>query len=130
MAGEHISDPGAVGHIERLAGALAALCADGATLLVASTDLSHLDNYADVVRIDRRLVDLVAAFDVDGVIAALQAGQVQACGAVGLATVLRAAQKLGAGGAQVLAYAASGDVTGNKRPGTYTVGYLAAAAYA
>jgi AmmeMemoRadiSam system protein B len=129
MAGEHISDPGAAAHIERLAGALAALCADGETLLVASTDLSHLDNYADVVRIDRRLVDLVAAFDVEGMISALQAGQVQACGAVGLAVVLRAAQKLGARGAQVLAYAASGDVTGNKRPGTYTVGYLAAAAY-
>lgn len=130
MAGEHITDPGATGHVERLAGAIAELCADGETLLVASTDLSHLDNYADVVRIDRMLVDLVAAFDVDGVASALQAGQVQACGAVGLVTVLRAAQKLGARGAQVLAYAASGDVTGNKRPGTYTVGYLAAAAYA
>lgn len=30
----------------------------------------------------------------------------------------------------MLAYTASSDVTGNKRPGTYTVGYLAAAAYA
>lgn len=130
MVGEHIADPGAIAHIERLAGAIAELAADGATLLVASTDLSHLDNYADVVRIDRKLVELVAAFDVDGLAAALRAEQVQACGAVGLVTVLRAAQKLGARGAQVLAYAASGDVTGDKRPGTYTVGYLAAAAYA
>jgi len=55
---------------------------------------------------------------------------VQACGATGLVTALRTAQKLGARGAQVLAYAASGDVTGDKRPGTYCVGYLAAAAYA
>jgi MEMO1 family protein len=130
MAGEHIADPGALAHIERLAGAIAELCADGSTLLVASTDLTHLDNYAEVVRIDRKLVDLVAAFDVDGLAAALQAEQVQACGAVGLVTVLLAAQKLGARGAQVLAYTSSGDVTGNKRPGTYTVGYLAAAAYA
>jgi len=29
--------------------------------------------------------------------------------------------------AQVLRYAASGDITGDKRPGTYTVGHLAAA---
>ncbi len=29
----------------------------------------------------------------------------------------------------MLAYTASGDVSGNKRPGTYCVGYLAAAAY-
>jgi hypothetical protein len=130
MAGEHIADPGAAAHIERLVDAVAELAVDGTTLLVASTDLSHLDNYADVVRIDRKLVDLVAAFDVDGLSAALQAEQAQACGAVGLVTVLRAAQKLGARGARVLAYAASGDVTGDKRPGTYTVGYVAAAAYA
>jgi len=89
-----------------------------------------MDNYADVVRTDRRLVDLVGAFDVDGLTRALAAGEVQACGATGLVTVFRAAQRRGARGAQVLAYASSGDVTGNKRPGTYTVGYLAAAAYA
>ena len=49
-----------------MADALAELCADGTSLLVASTDLTHLDNYAEVVRIDRTLVDLVAAFDVGG----------------------------------------------------------------
>ena len=54
----------------------------------------------------------------------------QACGATGLVTVFKAAQRLGARGAQVLSYASSGDVTGNKRPGIYTVGYLAAAVYA
>jgi len=54
---------------------------------------------------------------------------VNACGDAGLAAVLRAAQTRGATGAQVLRYAASGDVTGDKRPGVYTVGYLAAAVY-
>jgi len=129
MLGEQIGEPGAAARVEALAATLADL-ADADTLFVASTDLSHLDNYTDVVRIDRGLVDLVAAFDVDGLTAALRAGKVQACGATGLVTALRTAQKLGARGAQVLAYAASGDVTGDKRPGTYCVGYLAAAAYA
>jgi AmmeMemoRadiSam system protein B len=129
MLGEHISEPGASARLETLAAALVELC-DEQTLLVASTDLSHMDNYADVVRTDRRLVDLVDAFDVDGLMRALAAGEVQACGATGLVTVFRAAQRRGARGARVLAYASSGDVTGNKRPGTYTVGYLAAAAYA
>ena len=128
MAGEYIGDPGTPAHIEQMAAALAELCADGTTLLVASTDLTHLDNYTEVVRIDRTLLDLVNAFDVVGLNAALQAERVQACGAVGLVTVLRAAQMLGARRAQVLAYAASGDVTGDKRPGTYCVGYMAAAA--
>jgi AmmeMemoRadiSam system protein B len=129
MAGEYIVDPGTPAHIEQLADALAELCADEATLLVASTDLTHLDDYAAVIRIDRMLLELVDTFDVAGLSAALHAEQVQACGAVGLVTVLRAAQKLGARRAQVLAYAASGDVTGDKRPGTYCVGYMAAAAY-
>ena len=128
LMGEHIAAPGAVGRLDRLAAALARL-ADDKTLFVASTDLSHLNNYEDVVRIDRRLCDLVAAFDVDGLAAALADEAVQACGAAGLVTALRAAQLLGAQGCRVLNYAASGDVTGDRRPGTYTVGYLAAAAY-
>ena len=129
MAGEYIGDPGTPAHVEQMAAALADLCADRTSLLVASTDLTHLDNYAEVVRIDRTLLDLVDAFDVVGLNAALQAERVQACGAVGLVTVLRAAQMLGARRSQVLTYAASGDVTGDKRPGTYCVGYMAAAVY-
>ncbi len=138
MFGEHVADrdpadhhpreSGVLARIDQLASALAALW-DEHTLLVASTDLSHLDNYADVVRIDRKLVDRVAAFDVDGLTAALAAGEVQACGATGLITALRTSQRIGARDAHVLAYAASGDITGNKRPGVYTVGYLAAAIY-
>ena len=134
MAGESIFEPGTYAQIEQMADALAELSADGKTLLVASTDLTHLgdrttDNHAGVVRIDRKLVELVRDFDVARLGAALRTGQVQACGAVGLVTILRAAQRLGAQAAQVLAYTTSSDVTGDKRPGTYCVGYLAAAAY-
>jgi hypothetical protein len=129
MLGEHVGDPGAAGRLVALAAALAELV-DEETLLVASTDLSHLDNYADVVRTDQKLVDLVAAFDVDALTRSLQTEQVHACGATGLVAAFRACQKLGATGARVLIYAASGDVTGDKRPGVYTVGYLAAAVHA
>jgi AmmeMemoRadiSam system protein B len=128
MLGEHIAEPGALTRVHTLANALAAL-SDERTLFVASTDLSHQSDYQAVVRTDRRLADLVSAFDVEGLTAALRAEQVQACGATGLVAVLEAARKAGARGAQVLAYAASGDVTGDKNPGSYTVGYLAAAVY-
>jgi AmmeMemoRadiSam system protein B len=128
MLGQHISDPRAAAQVAELASALAGLV-DAETLLVASTDLSHLDNYNDVVRTDRKLVDLVIEFDVDALAAALADEEVQACGATGLITVLQASRELGAAGAKVLSYAASGDVTGDKRPGVYTVGYLAAAVY-
>ncbi len=96
MFGEHVSESGALSRVDRLASALAALW-DEHTLLVASTDLCHLDNYADVVAIDRKLVERVAAFDVDGLAAALAVEEVQACGATGLVTALRVAA---AGGGQ------------------------------
>ena len=129
MFGEYISDPGVLGRLDALAAVLAEL-SDANTLLVSSTDLSHLNNYADVVRIDQQLVELVDAFDVEGVSAALQTGQVMACGATGLVATLKTAQKLGARGARVLAHTTSGDVTGDKRPGAYCVGYMAVAVYA
>lgn len=128
MMGEHITDPGAAGRLERFAAALAELW-DEDTLIVVSTDLTHAHSYAEVVRTDSALVDLVAAFDVAGLTEALRVGRVQACGAAGLVAALQTCQKLGARGVQVLQYASSGDVTGNKRPGVYTVGYVAAAAY-
>ena len=135
MLGEHIANPGAAAHLDSLAAALVDVirAADAMgqvrTLLIASTDLTHLNNYAEVVRIDRQLVDLVGRFAVPELEAALVEERVQACGATGLVTVLKAARQLGATHIETLAYTASGDVTGDKRPGAYTVGYLAAVAY-
>jgi MEMO1 family protein len=129
MLGQHLSEPGAATQVGALAEALAALV-DSGTLLVASTDLSHLNDYADVVRTDRRLVELITDFAVDELAAALARDEVQACGATGLIAVLRACREIGATGARVLSYTTSGDVTGDKHPGTYTVGYLAAAVHA
>lgn len=128
MLGEPLCYPGAQARVTALAAALADL-SDDDTLFVASTDLSHLKNYAAVVRTDRRLAELLAAFEVAGLTAALAAEQVQACGETGLIAVLEAARLRGARGAKVLAQTTSGDVTGDRRPGVYTVGYLAAAAY-
>lgn len=132
MLGEHIGSAKATERVTVLAQILAELIAGSPamrTLLVCSTDLSHMENYEDVVATDRRLVDLVAAFDIDGLRTALKAGSVQACGAVGLLAAMETCQRLGATGAQVLHYTNSGEVTGDKRPGAYTVGYLAAAIY-
>jgi AmmeMemoRadiSam system protein B len=128
MLGDTIADPGAPARLEQLAAALAALWTPD-TLIIVSTDLTHDDDYAEVVRRDRRLAELAAAFDVPGLTRALVAEQVQACGATGLVAAFRAAETLGAKGATVLAQTTSGDVTGRREPGAYTVGYLAAAIY-
>ncbi len=128
MLSADISDPGTPERLVKLAEALAEL-ADDRTLFVSSTDLSHLHNYTDVTQIDKCLLDLVEAFDLDRLTDALAHGDVFACGATGLITALRAAKLRGATGAKVLAYMNSGDVTGDTRPGNYTVGYMAAVAY-
>lgn len=128
MLGLDIANPGTPAALFSLAKALASL-ADDDTLFVASTDLSHLDDYADVVRIDHQMVELVNAFDIPALVHALADGQVFACGATALVTVLHAAQLLGATSARVLACMNSGDVTHEQRPGNYTVGYMAAVAF-
>ena len=65
-----------------------------------------------------------------GMRAALQREHVQACGATGLYVLAETCERLGASGSKVLQYTSSGDVTGDKRPGTYTVGYMAAVIHA
>jgi AmmeMemoRadiSam system protein B len=51
------------------------------------------------------------------------------CGRMPILVVLHAARSLGADAVQVLHHTTSGDVSGDRRPGQYTVGYMAAAAY-
>jgi AmmeMemoRadiSam system protein B len=98
-------------------------------LLVASTDLHHIDNYQEVVRRDRVVVDAVASFDLDQVRVALSPPDCTVCGRIPVYAVLTAARALGATGVQVLYHTTSGDITGIRTPGQYTVGYMAAAIY-
>ncbi len=96
-------------------------------LLVASTDLSHLYSYRDVVRYDGVFMELLKAFNPQRLAEALMAGECHACGGGPVVTGMMTATALGADTVSVLTYANSGDVTGDKRPGNYIVGYLAAA---
>ncbi len=99
------------------------------TLLVASSDLHHIEDYDQVVRRDRRVVDAVAAYDLEALTAALMDRHSTVCGRMPILTVLHAGQALGANQAKVLYHTNSGDVTGDREPGQYTVGYMAAALY-
>jgi AmmeMemoRadiSam system protein B len=98
-------------------------------LLVASTDLHHIDNYREVVRRDQTVVEAVGGFDLEQVREALSAPDSTVCGRIPVYAVLTAAQAMGATGAQVLHHTTSGDVTGMRASGQYTVGYMAAAIY-
>ena len=93
-------------------------------LLVASTDLSHFHRYSEAVRLDKLVLDRIAALDPEGLAAILANQEAEACGGGPVSAVMIAARALGAKRATVLKYMNSGDVTGDQGE---VVGYGAAA---
>lgn len=124
-------DPAAA---QRLAAALAETIRERSregshVLLVASSDLHHIENYDEVVRRDRAVVEAIAAYDLEALRAVLMSPRCSVCGRMPILTTLHAAKALGADAVKVLHHTNSGDVTGQKWPGQYTVGYMAAGVY-
>jgi MEMO1 family protein len=95
-------------------------------LLVASTDLSHFHSYDQAKSLDKKILDRVAAFDEKGLMSDLEQSRVEACGGGPMVTIMKTAKLLGADRTQVLKYANSGDVTGDR---SGVVGYMAAAIF-
>lgn len=93
------------------------------TLFVASSDLSHSYSQAIANRLDKVVLDQIAAFEPAGVIRVEDEGKGFACGRAAIATVLVAARKLGATETHIVGYGTSGDVTGDT---SQVVGYGAA----
>jgi AmmeMemoRadiSam system protein B len=112
-----------------LSAALNSVLGEEEALLVASSDLAHLNDYNEVVAHDSVVQEFVNDFDPQGLAGSLAKNEAQACGGGPIVTVMLTARERGADKAEVLKYRNSGDVTGIKTPGQYTVGYLAAAMY-
>ncbi|NPV04255.1 MAG: AmmeMemoRadiSam system protein B [Syntrophaceae bacterium] len=93
-------------------------------LVVGSSDLSHFHAYDQAKRLDAVVVDLVRKRDARGLARRLEEGSCEACGGGPVVTAMLFAEKAGARGVQILRYANSGDVTGDRRQ---VVGYLSAA---
>ena len=119
---------------QRLAGALVEVIAQRAgegkrTLMVASSDLHHIKNYDEVVRRDQPVVDAIGTYDLERLTSLLMDPDCTVCGGTPILAVLHAARDLGADAVKVLHHTNSGDVSGQRWPGQYTVGYMAAAVY-
>lgn len=104
--------------------ALAEVFVSRRVVFIASTDLSHYHDAQTAADLDRAVIERVEAFDPDGLQEELDRCPAHACGGGPLVAVMRAARQLGAHRGQVLRYADSGDVSGDK---SSVVGYLAAA---
>ena len=102
-------------------------CTEGkSVLIVASSDLSHYHSYDVAVEMDQRLLQKIGAIDIEGIDQCLEGRKCEACGQGPIITAMLAAKKLGADRCDILQYANSGDVTGEKMSPMGVVGYGAA----
>lgn len=111
---------------ETLSHALAPLL-DEDTLLVASSDLSHLHSFDAVTYFDQGFENIISEYNVGALIDyMINEGDPRACGDMAIVTTLMTAQLRGANRVRVFYRTNSGEVTGMTEPGQYTVGYMAA----
>ncbi len=96
-------------------------------LLIASTDMSHYHSYKMAVSMDDIALTSIKRMDTSQLMQDLDSGECELCGAGPVIVVLMTTKKLGANNIEILKYANSGDVTGDKSSGV--VGYFSAAIY-
>ncbi len=95
---------------------------DGATLVLASSDLSHYHAYDDAVAMDHKTLNALKAWDYFSMSRNFQTRVWEACGGAPILAAMIYAERRGANQARVLEYANSGDVTGDR---SRVVGYSA-----
>ncbi len=95
-------------------------------LVVASSDMNHYES-DEVTRVkDRRAIDQLLALDPRGLYDVVHQGNISMCGYGPAVVMLTAAGKLGATQAELIRYATSGDISGDKE---MVVGYAGIAVW-
>jgi len=95
-------------------------------LIIASSDMNHYESDA-VTRVkDRRAIDQLLALDPRGLYDVVRSSNISMCGYGPAVIMLTAAKKLGAHQAQLIRYATSGDISGDK---DMVVGYAGIAIF-
>jgi len=95
-------------------------------LVIASSDMNHYESDA-VTRVkDRRAIDQILALDPRGLYDTVHEGHISMCGYGPATIMLTAARQMGATKAELIRYATSGDVSGDR---DMVVGYAGIAVY-
>ena len=111
-------------NVKALGEALGEALAGTSSLIVASTDLSHFHSDSQAKELDGVFIEALKGFDPEELYGTLAGKRTEACGGGPTAAAMIAAAKLGATRCEILLYATSGDVTGDR---SSVVGYLSAA---
>jgi AmmeMemoRadiSam system protein B len=94
--------------------------AEGPVLIVASSDMNHYES-DEITRLkDAKALDRVLALDPRGLAAVVAREQISMCGVAAAVSVIVAARELGATEAELVRYATSADVSGDREE---VVGY-------
>ncbi len=109
--------------VERLADVLADTLEDAEATMIASTDLSHYLSHEHAVEVDRIVLDVLTLGDGRRLLDDVRRHAITMCGVGPAASVLEAARRLGCGPVELLSYATSGEISGDRRA---VVGYAAA----
>lgn len=109
-----------------LASVISEVAKERRTLIVASSDLSHFHDYRRAKELDEIVLKNIQDDNIEGLLDDLAHGRTEACGGGPVVVAMMAARELGAHHSQLLKYANSGDVTGDKKS---VVGYTSAALY-
>jgi len=96
------------------------------TVIVASSDLSHYHPYDDAVKMDRKTLRAIEEWDYLSMLRNFESRVWEACGGGPIVAAMIASERLGAKQAKMLAYANSGDTTGDR---SQVVGYGAVAIF-
>ena len=92
-------------------------------LVIASSDMCHSYDYQEVERMDQLTISYLKKMDSQGLYNGFRENKLQMCGMFPVVTTLILARELGHNKLQVLGYTNSGEVTGKKIKGFWTVGY-------
>jgi AmmeMemoRadiSam system protein B len=82
-------------------------------LLVASTDMTHYESQESAKAKDKLAIDRILDLDANGLYETVDRHRISMCGVIPTTIVLEACKVLGAGKAELVQYATSGDVTGD-----------------
>lgn len=82
-------------------------------LLVASSDMTHYESHRSAREKDAKAVDRVLALDPAGLLDTVKRDRISMCGVIPTAVLLVAARRLGATRGELVAYATSGEVSGD-----------------
>jgi len=100
--------------------AIAEIAKDKNVLLIASSDFTHYEPNEQAHRKDNELIKTILELDVSRYYTVLERLNVTACGYGAIASIMTAAKILGAMKGELLKYATSGDIAGDK---SSVVGY-------